>query len=724
MKDLLLEIGCENIPASFIPPAVAQLRRGTAARLDDLRLAHDGIYSSGTPRRLVLLVRGLAAAQKSKVDVITGPPASKAYDTDGAPTQAATGFAKSHGLSVDQLDRIQTPKGEYLGFKKRDKGRRTSIILTRVLPELVAELKFPKAMRWECGGAKFARPIRWIVCLYGDTVVRFSIAGVRSGRATFFLPWIDSESIKIPDAASYMETMNKAGIIVDQDARRERIDLLAKRAAKQSGYHLIDDAGLLQELTFMLEKPHVFAGDFPETYLSLPQEVVVTAMRAHQRYFALRNKNGLLVPKFIAFMEGKLDGAAQIRKGNEKVLRARLEDAYFYWQEDLKHGIEGLSRMLQSIVFIEKLGTLWDKAARLHKLMGFINQMTAASESIPPGKIERLSRLAKADLASEMVKDGKEFTLLEGLIGSHYAAATGEDPDIVTAIKEQYRPRSPSDPLPQHPLGNLLSLADRMDTICGCFIVGLVPTGSGDPYGLRRLANGLIRIVEGEIKIRIDKLIQQALDGYIEQGHADASGAGEALDRLTAFFTGRCEAFLSDKGFSYDVVRAVTRIAWTQPAVAVERCAGFEELRGDAAFERLIISVKRVGNILSEDTRVYGAEWDVIERGLLIGKPLTERIHFEAELFEEPQEGELLAEVGERLPDLAALDARGDFPRVLRKLSELGRPIDDYFDSVLVNCKDERIRTNRIHFLASIFALFSKFADFSSIVEEKSPTAQ
>ncbi len=723
MKSFLLEIGFENIPASFIPPAVEQLKRDAAARFAELRLAYEDIYTSGTPRRLVLLVNGLAAAQKSKVDVITGPPASKSFDAQGSPTQAALGFAKSHGLSVEELERIQTEKGEYVGFKKLEKGWRTAALLKRVVPELIADLKFPKTMRWEGGGTKFARPIRWIVCLYGDAIVRFSFAGVKSGSHSFFVPWIEPKKIPIADAASYSQIMGKNGIIVDDAERRERIDLLARKAARRSGHALVDDPGLLQELTFMIEKPHVFVGNFPDTYLSLPQEVVVTAMKAHQRYFALQGEDGSLVPKFIAFMEGKLEGGDQIRKGNEKVLRARLEDAYFYWQEDLKRGIEGLSHMLRSIVFIEKLGTLNDKAVRLERLMNFLNQSDASPEPFPPSKIGRLSVLAKADLASEMVKDGKEFTLLEGLIGSHYASAGGEDQDIVAAIREQYRPRFPSDPLPEHPLGNLLGLADRMDTICGCFLVGLVPTGSGDPYGLRRLANGLLRIVEHKVKIPIDLLIRHGLDAYIDQGHTDPRGAEEAHARLTGFFTSRCEAFLSDKGFSYDVVRAVTRIAWPRPAVAVERCAGFESLRGDAAFEKLIISVKRVGNILADDKRIYGADWDALKQSLLLGKPLRDGIHFSPELFEQPEEGGLLREVGGRIPDLAALDGKGDFTGILRKLSEIGQSIDEYFDSVLVNCKDERIRTNRVHFLASIFALFSRFADFSYIVEEKPPTS-
>jgi glycyl-tRNA synthetase beta chain len=724
VTDFLLEIGCENIPASFIPPAVEQLKKDTAAQLAELRLTHDDIYSSGTPRRLVLLIRGLAASQTGKTDVVTGPPSSKSFDAEGAPTKAALGFAKSNGLSVDDLERIQTDKGEYLGFKKRDKGRRTTAVLKQVIPEQIANLKFAKTMRWEGEGTKFARPIRWIVCMYGKTVVRFSCAGVKSGNISYYIPWIDATKIRITQAESYLQAMRNAGIIIDHNERKERIHLEASKAAEKNGLVLVDDAGLLNELTFMVEKPHLFMGEFSDKYLSLPHEVVVTAMKAHQRYFALQDTGGSLVPKFIAFSEGKLDGMTQIRMGNEKVLRARLEDAYFYWEEDLKRGIEGLSHMLQSIVFIEKLGTLTDKAARLKKSMNFLNETEAYGEKITPDKIDRLSKFAKADLASEMVKDGKEFTLLEGLIGSHYAKAAGEDADVVTAIKEQYRPRIPSDPLPELPLASMLSIADRIDTICGCFLVGLVPTGSGDPYGLRRLANGLLRIVEKKADIRVDHLIRQGLEAYVEQGHSDEHGAGEVVGRLTNFFINRCEAFLADRGFAYDVVRAVTRVAWFSPAVASQRCRGIDKLRGDDAFERLIISVKRVGNILGKDTRIYGADWDVLERGLLLGKPLTDHIHFSSELFEQPEESALLNEVSKRVPDLAALDYRGDFLGVMRKLSEMGRSIDDYFDSVLVNCEDVQIRTNRVHFLASIFALFSRFADFSFIVEENPPTAQ
>ncbi|MFH1756180.1 MAG: glycine--tRNA ligase subunit beta, partial [Candidatus Latescibacterota bacterium] len=440
MTDFLLEIGCENIPASFIPPAVEQLKRRVAERFAELRLAYDDIYASGTPRRLTLLVTGLAAAQKSKVDIITGPPVSKSFDEHGSPTRAAAGFAKSHGISVDKLGSIRTEKGEYLGFKKREKGKRTASVLKHMLPELIAELKFPKTMRWEGEAFRFARPVRWMVCLHGESIVRFSLAGVTSGNTSYYMPWIDAKKIRIPDAASYLQIMSQAGIIVDQDERLQLIDQLSRQTAKRHGLHLVDNPGLLQELTFMIEKPDVFVGSFSDKYLSLPHEVVVTAMKAHQRYFALREDGGALVPKFLAFSEGKLDDAGRIKRGNEKVLKARLEDAYFYWQEDIKRGIEGLSQMLRHIVFIEKLGTLQDKSARLHKLMNVLNESGTTAREFPQDKIERISILAKADLASEMVKDGKEFTLLQGLIGSHYASAAGEDPDIVQAIKEQYLP--------------------------------------------------------------------------------------------------------------------------------------------------------------------------------------------------------------------------------------------------------------------------------------------
>ncbi|NIM18980.1 MAG: glycine--tRNA ligase subunit beta [Candidatus Latescibacteria bacterium] len=724
MRDFLLEIGCEDIPASYVPPAVSQLKGEAAKRLKELRVDYGDIYATGTPRRLVLIIKGLAAAQKSEVDVITGPPVSKSFSEDGTPTKAAIGFAKSHGLRVDDLEKIQTERGQYLGFKKRQRSQRTQSLLKREIPGVLASLKFPKTMRWEEGGTKFARPIRWIVCLYGDSPVRFDFAGVKSGSVSFYVPWISPAKIRIRSSERYLETMTKKGIIVDQNERETRIKQLCGRAAKRLGLTIIEDPGLFKELTFMLENPHAFVGDFPEKYLSLPPEVVITAMKTHQRYLALRGKRKALVPKFVAFTEGKPQNPLGVKKGNERVLGARLEDAYFYWQEDLKRGIDGLSSMLESIVFIEKLGTLKDKAARLESLMLFLNGTSGVARPVPERGIKRVAILAKADLASEMVKDGKEFTLLEGLIGSHYASASGEDDQIVSAIREQYNPRSPADALPESPLGTYLTIADRIDTVCGCFLSGLVPTGSGDPYGLRRLSNGLLRVIEQNPLVPLDELIDRAVSSYVAQGLTDGQSAQETTALLREFFTTRCDAFLSEKGFPYDIVRAVTRVAWPFPGKAVERCHGIEKLRGNEAFERLIIGVKRVGNILGADDKIYGVDWETLEKAFFSFEPLYGDIRFDTGLFEESMERLLYDAVSEKISKIAASDRKGDFDGVLKLLSELGPPIDAYFDAVLVNCENPAIRINRIHFLACTFAIFSRFADFSCIVEEGASTTQ
>ena len=473
----------------------------------------------------------------------------------------------------------------------------------------------------------------------------------------------------------------------------------------------------------MVEDPRVFVGDFSEKYLSLPSEIVRTAMKAHQRYLAVQGPGNKLMPKFVAFTDGRLQGMAGIKKGNEKVLRARLEDALFYWREDLNLGIDGLAAKLGGIVFIEKFGSLENKSDRVKHLMHFINDCAPEPSRLPGELIDRTASIAKADLASEMIKDGKEFTLLEGLMGSRYAAAAGEDKAVVAALQNQYRPRGPSDPLPKHPLGIVLGVADRIDTVSGCFLAGLTPTGAGDPYGLRRLSNGLLRILEKHPVIRLDSLIGRAVEGYQQQGLADDSAAESAAARLREFLITRCEAFLTDRKFSYDVVRAVSRVSWVEPAEAVRRCKGFKAIRGDEAFERLIIGVKRVGNILGPEKKIYGAGRDSLARALLSSESLTGDIRFSAEAFTEPMEGRLLEAVRRRFAEVAEKDGKKDFLGVLKTLATLGPVIDDYFDAVLVNCEDKAVKANRFNFLAAIFALFSKYADFSLIVEINPPTA-
>jgi glycyl-tRNA synthetase beta chain len=423
MSDLLLEIGCENLPPTSIRPAFEQLKKDARMRLDELRLPFDDIYTTGSPRRLVLIVRGLARRQTDRTETVTGPPVSKGFDEKGKPTRAAIGFAKSHGIAVARLERIRSERGEYLGFEQRLESQRASVLMKRALPEMIKAIRFPKMMRWQntpgnsaqsatdFEDVRFARPIRWLVCLLGDSVIRFELAGVKTGRVTYTVPWIRRVGVPVKNVQHYLSEIAKAGVLLDHENRYKTIATHARRTARGAKLKLVEDPALFDELTFMLEEPRPLVGEFDRRYLRLPAEVVVTAMKSHQRYLAFRGPRGDLVPMFLTFTEGKVGSPATVRKGNEKVLRARLEDALFYWHEDLKTGLEGLSKGLASVVFIEGFGTLRDKADRVYQLATGVNQTGDTEAPVADGAIRRAALLAKADLASEMVKDGNAYAI-------------------------------------------------------------------------------------------------------------------------------------------------------------------------------------------------------------------------------------------------------------------------------------------------------------------------
>jgi glycyl-tRNA synthetase beta chain len=716
MSRLVLEVGCENLPPASIRSAFEQLKKAAAAKLEELRLPFDRIYATGTPRRLVLIVEGLAGRQTSRTETITGPPVSKAFDEAGDPTRAAEGFAKSHGMTVAKMGTVKTERGDYLGFTRKMKIQSTAVLLKEVLPELIAGLRFPKMMKWEETEFRFARPIRWIVALLDDKIVRFMVAGVKSAGTTRTVPWIHRQKHAVGDAASYEDILDKTGLILDHDARKEAIARLANEAAQKEGLTLVEDPALLDELTFMLEVPDPLLGQFDDKYLMLPPEVVITAMKAHQRYLAFRDGHGNLVPRFLTFTEGRVGSPSTVRLGNEKVLKARLEDALFYWHEDLKTGMDGLVQKLESIVFIEGLGSLKDKTQRVCDLAMAIRDQSGAAVS--DDSIRRAALLAKSDLASEMIKDGKEFTLLQGLIGSYYANESGEPEDVAVAIREHYQPRSPGDAMPASRLGALLSMADRLDTLAGCFIAGFVPSGSQDPYALRRQANGMLRILEADSAVSLAPLLEQAVAGYGRAGLVDDARGAEVLGQLVEFIKTRTARFLEDKEIPYDAVAAVSAVAWAKPAVALGRARAIQALRGDGAFELLITGAKRVGNILDDDLKRFGCDWEPLREAFLGSGRFEGEIGFDKDSFVDDAETELYKAISETLSDLARHEADEDGEAALRALSALGPAIDRYFDDVMVNAPEEVLRSNRHQFLAAVFALFSKYADFSYIVEE------
>ena len=719
MTDFVLEIGAENIPASYVPPAIAQLAADAAALLARERIVYSTIYATGTPRRLTLRVRAMAPRQSEGEEVVTGPPASRAYTDDGKATPAAEGFARAQGVAVNQLERIATAKGEYLGVRKRLERRATTAVLTDTLPALVTGIKFPKSMKWEASGVRFARPLRWIVALYGREVIRFRIADVDSGRVTYARPWMRGETASIADASLYASTLKRLGVLVDHDERATRIRDLAHRAAAPRGWSVVEDDDLVTELAFMTEDPRLLTGSFDTRYLDLPQEVIVVAMRSHQRYIAMTDDRGALVPSFFTFTDGPVRGADEVVRGNERVLRARLEDAEFYWREDVKRGVDGLAAELDRIVFIEGMGTIGQKWRRVLELARAVNAQLPAAQRADDHLLARAAELAKADLASTMIRDGKEFTALQGIIGSRYALACGEKAEVASAIREHYAPRAANDPLPASVLGRVLGLADRLDTMAGCFLAGLKPTGSQDPYALRRGGNGAVRIAAELDGVRLAPLVDVA--GLL---YATILGADELDTRwkqkragaeLSDFLRARVDAYLKDGGIPYDVADAVLAVIWERPGIAAERARDLVRLRGDATFERLVTGVKRVGNILPKERRRTGANWDEV-RSAFGGEGA-----FKPELFEDPAEQALLEALRSTMGRIDGNEDAHPFPQVLAALSGLAAPIDAYFDHVLVNSTDPAVRDNRISFLAATYALFGRFADFQRLVESGTP---
>ena len=719
MSDFVLEVGVENVPASYLPPAINQLAADAAAMLERTRLVYEDIYTTATPRRLVLVVSDLADRQTASEELVTGPPVARAFGADGTPTPAAEGFARSQGTTVAELARIETPKGEYLGVRRMQPRERASAVLQSELPVLIAALKFPKTMKWEPSGARFARPVRWIVALHGAQVVRFNFADVSVDRQTWGRPWMapprakGAELRSVANAGEYAARVKSLGVILDHTERKDAIRALAEKAAAEAKCRLVEDDDLLTELSFMLENPRVLTGSFEEKYLDLPPEVIVVAMKSHQRYLALEDATGVLVPRFITFTDGAVTAPEEVVRGNQRVLRARLEDAEFYWREDIKRGMDGLADELDRIVFVEGMGTMGQKWRRMLELARVIDRR------IDDAPLARAAKLCKADLASSMIRDGKEFTALQGAIGAHYAVAAGEAGPVAAAIREHYQPRAAGDPLPESELGRVLGLADRLDTIAGCFLAGMKPTGSQDPFALRRGGNGAVRLAAEMRGVHLETLVDAAGAGYAGiLGDAWRARWSEgARGDVMEFLRGRVENFLKESGVPYDIAAAVIAVAWDEPGVALARARALAAMRGDRAFERLITGVKRVGNILPKDRRRLALPWESVAVAFT-NSPATS---FDPARFSDPAEQRLLDAVRRSVRDIPELEAQSPFREVLESLSSLADPIDAYFDAVLVNADDRAVRENRIGFLGEVFGLFGRYADFQAIVEQGKP---
>ena len=689
-RDLLFEIGVEELPAPYVPGAIHGLTASIERELGAARLEHGAIRPFATPRRLAVIVEELAETQDELEKTVVGPPARIAFGEDGSPTKAATGFARSQGVDVSALKVVD----DYVQVTVLDRGRPAKDVLPSILSAATESIQFPKTMRWGVE-ARFARPIRWLVAMLGEEPLEMEHAGVSAGDKTWgFRFWSPGPHV-VRGAADYEELLSANMVVADHEKRRRLIaESLESVAAARCGGRAVGDEELLQEVTFLVEHPTVFAGRFSERFLELPRDVVVAAMKGHQRYFAVETDEGVLLPHFLCVANAPPDFMDGIRTGNERVLESRLDDAAFYWEEDTRTKLADKVQSLGDVVWLEGLGSLLDKTERLEALAGWLaGTMDARDTEV----VSRAARLAKADLVTEMVRDGKEFTELQGTMGREYAAASGEPDDVGMAIYEHYLPRFASDDLPSTEAGTILSIADRVDSIVGCFSGGLIPTGSQDPYALRRQAIGLVRMIdEKRLDLALDDLVREAVRGYQK-----SDGAGELVDSVLDFVRGRARAFYMEKGYSYDLVDAVLESSLANLAGVRPRLEALTHFRENADFSGLVIGIRRVSNILRDQ------EAPSHDSGALTA----------------PESKELDSERARVEREVEDAMARSDLDAAVSSLLSLRPAIDKFFDQVMVMADDECLRRARLGLLASVRDLFLRVADFGRVVLEGEETS-
>jgi glycyl-tRNA synthetase beta chain len=694
-KSLLLEIGCEELPAGFIAPALRQLESLATVGLAGARIRFASAKALGTPRRLALLLDSVAESQEAENRELTGPAVKVAFDADGRPTNAARGFAKGAGIEVEKLERIRTPKGEYLLARVHDAGRPTRQVLPGLVPAWVSGITFPKTMHWQ-GAARFARPVRWILCVLDGEVVPFESFGIESGKRTRGHRTLSPDWLEIKGADRYAATLREHGVVADPALRRDQVAALAAKAAETMQGTPVSDPELVEEVANLVEWPDAVLGHFDERYLDLPAPIVVTAMRAHQRYFAIEGKSGKLLPHFVAIRNGRGEGAESIRRGFESVLRARLEDARFYWENDRKAGLEKKVGELKQIVWHERLGSIYDRTQRLVQLAEELARQVAPKTR---QAVSRAAYLSKADLASEMIRSGKEFATLEGIVGAEYAAAQGEPADVVRAIREHILPRSPSDPLPSSIEGTILALADRLDVIVGGFRAGLAVSGSQDPYGLRRAGNGVVRILL-EKGLRLDVVaLASWLTAVYDRAGIPAGGAG-----FTEFWTQRVAGALEERGIPYDTAAAVLAVRPGDPLDVLARAKAIEAIRTTEDFEGLMIGYRRAANIL----RAAPASEVAVS-----GQPMAER----SEAFGDKAEADLHLEtkMARQAVETYLQSPEPDYASLLRHLLGLRPPIDRFFEAVMVMAEDPATRKRRLAILEGVRQTFIRIAEFSAL---------
>lgn len=683
-RELLFEIGTEEIPSAYLPGALGDLREAAERLLQAERLPYSDLRTLGTPRRLVLFVDGLPERQADIRREVVGPPKAAAFDGEGKPTRAAEGFARAQGLPLERLEIRTLDRGEYLVAVVEEKGGRTAEVLAGLLPKLLAGLSFPKFMRWGEGTVRFVRPIRWLLAILGGKPLPVAVEEVRAEGKTYGHRFLAPRAVRVRGFQEYLERLEERAVIVDPVRRRELVRQAATEAAAEVGGRPLLDDGLVGTVADLVEYPVAICGGFKPEYLELPRPVIITPMQKHQRYFPVVDARGNLLPHFVAIANIQAKEPEILRQGYERVLRARLSDAEFFYREDRRRPLADRLPELGLISFQEKLGTVADKVVRVRALAG------ALTAQVDPGlreTVDRAATLCKADLVTGMVK---EFPELQGVMGREYARLSGEPAAVCQAIEEHYLPRFAGDRLPDSPAGALVGIADRLDSIAGCFRIGLVPTGSADPYALRRAAQGIVQILlQGGLHLSLEEAVPRALAGFDGPGGDPAQAGREILEFLRA----RTAAVLADRGLPGEVIEAVLAAGAADVADAARRAEALATLRKESDFAELCTAFRRVVGIVPKG----------------FDRPVeTGRLVEAAERALHAQTMELRAEV-ERL-----VGAR-DYLGALREIAELKPVVDMFFEEVLVIGPDEALTQNRFALLRTVGSLFVRIADFTKI---------
>jgi glycyl-tRNA synthetase beta chain len=709
MPDFLLEIGCEEIPARMIVDAEQELVLRITRLLGNERLTYGSVSPFSTPRRIAVQITRVLSSQPDLTEKVTGPPAQVAYK-DGQPTPAAHAFAKKVGVDVGKLEKVGTPKGEYLSATVTRKGRGAAEILAETLPREISTLYWPKNMYWRKRGELFVRPVRWLLAMLDEQVVPLELFGIAAGKTTRGHRIIGPRRVAVSKPSDYVETLRSAKVL--GAGEREQIIRKALDAATRTipGARWREDEALVVTAVNLTEFPSVILGGFDPEFLDLPEEVLVTVMRDHQKYFAIEDTNGKLLPHFLAVLNTDSDAEGLIRHGNERVLRARFNDARFFWQIDQKVTLRQRVDLLRSVTFQKDLGSYYEKTLRVQRLASSLAETVKQSGvAIRPGVIHKAALLAKTDLTTELVK---EFTELQGIVGGLYARVQQLDeemkPDVQEAISraiyDHYKPESMEDDVPETVEGAVLSIADKADSIAGMFALGLIPSGSKDPFALRRQANGIVKtIAEHKLPSRLSEVMADARIRY-EGSEAERKFTNSKYaDSVRGFFRERVEFYLKDaRGYAYDVVNAALAVDSDDVVDAAARAEAVSKVRSSADFESISVAFKRMKNILrqaSEKTNVIAMRMD----------PNSLR---------EDSEKELAVLIPQTVATVEKLRMTRDYEAALLEIAKLRPAIDKFFDKVMVMVDDDNLRANRLALLQTLVKEFSTIADFSEIVTE------